>query len=300
MLTISATSSLSRFGHHSSRALLRPLASSLDPTVQLLRILCRHLLQCLTLRPRILLFTSLRLRAQQSLTMMMMMITLGFCLCLHLHTLMITRLGVPVVLPLLSLTLLLLRSSRPLHNSRLTWQWSSNRCPRECSQCFRLFRTDMILCSSNFSKTGLKTWLSCLMLQHTGVPIPPVQSASPPPLKAAIMPAIQEGPPLPTVGPSSSPLRLVTLVFFSPVISSVSTQPPVPPAPAITTAVVTVYVTSSTPAAAAAQPPSESVPAPTSATDLGSETDSDPQLAFALLPRPRPDAPPPPPSSSGV
>jgi hypothetical protein len=61
-----------------------------------------------------------------------------------------------------------------------------------------------------------------LMLQHTSVPIPPVQSASPPPLQAPIVLAIQLGPLLPTVGPSSSPLRAVTLVFTSPVIGSVS------------------------------------------------------------------------------
>jgi hypothetical protein len=88
-----------------------------------------------------------------------------------------------------------------------------------------------------------------LMLQHTGVPIPPVQSALPPPLQAAIVPTIQAGPPLPTVDPSSSPLRPVTLVFSSPVISSVSTQPPVPPSPVVTTAAVVVSVTSSAPAA---------------------------------------------------
>jgi hypothetical protein len=29
-----------------------------------------------------------------------------------------------------------------------------------------------------------------LMLHHTGVPIPPVQSAPPPPLQAAVVPAI--------------------------------------------------------------------------------------------------------------
>jgi hypothetical protein len=45
-----------------------------------------------------------------------------------------------------------------------------------------------------------------LMLQHTGVSIPPVQSAPPPPLQAAVVPALQAGPPLPTVGPSSSSL----------------------------------------------------------------------------------------------
>jgi hypothetical protein len=137
-----------------------------------------------------------------------------------------------------------------------------------------------------------------LMLQHTGVPIPPVQSAPPPPLQAPVVPAIQPGPPLLTLRPSSSPLRLVTLVFTSPVIGSVSSQPPVPPAYAITIAAVAMSVTSSTPAAPAAQLPSESVPAPSSTADPGFETDSDPQLAFALLPRP--DAPPPPPPSSDV
>jgi hypothetical protein len=139
-----------------------------------------------------------------------------------------------------------------------------------------------------------------LMLQHTGVPLHPVHSAPPPPLQAAVVPAIQARPSLPSIGPSTSPLRPVTLVFSSPVISSVSTQPPVPPAPAVTTAAVVVSVTSSTSAAPAAQPPSESVPAPASTADPGSETDSNPQLVFALLPRPRSDASPPPPSSSGM
>jgi hypothetical protein len=64
----------------------------------------------LTLRPRVLLFISLKLRTQQLMMMMMMMI-LGFLLrllCLHAH--MIMRLGVLVLplLPLLPLTLLLL------------------------------------------------------------------------------------------------------------------------------------------------------------------------------------------------
>jgi hypothetical protein len=90
-----------------------------------------------------------------------------------------------------------------------------------------------------------------LMLQHTGVLIPPVQSAPPPPLQAPVVPAIQPGPPLPTASPSSSPLWPVTLVFTSPVISFVSTQPPVPPAPAVTTAAVAVSVTSSALAAPA-------------------------------------------------
>jgi hypothetical protein len=136
------------------------------------------------------------------------------------------------------------------------------------------------------------------ILQHTGVQIPPVQSAPPPALQVAIVPAIQAGPPLPLVGPSTSLIRPVTLDFSSPVISFVSAQPPVPPALAVTTADVAVSVTSSALAAPAAQPQSESVPAPASKADPGSETDSDPQLAFALLPRLRPDAPPPPPSSS--
>jgi hypothetical protein len=114
------------------------------------------------------------------------------------------------------------------------------------------------------------------------------------------VPAIQPGPLLPSVGPSSSPLRPVTLVFTSSVISSVSPQPPVPLASAVTTAAVAVSVTSSALAAPAAQPPSESVPTLASTADPGFEIDSDPQLAFALLPRPRPDAPLPPPPSSDV
>jgi hypothetical protein len=139
-----------------------------------------------------------------------------------------------------------------------------------------------------------------LMLQHTSVSIPPVQSAPPPPLQALVVPAIQLGPPLPIVGPSSSPLRPVTLVSTSPVFSSVCPQPPVPPASAVTTIAVAVSVTTPDLAAPAAYPQSESVPAPASTADPGSETDSDPELAFALLPRPRPDAPPPPSPSSAV
>jgi hypothetical protein len=108
-----------------------------------------------------------------------------------------------------------------------------------------------------------------LMLQHSGVSIPPVQSA-PPPLQAPVVPAIQSGPPLPTVGPSSSPLRPVTLTFTSPVLSSVCPQPLVPPSSAVTTTVVAVSVTTSAPAASAAQPQSESVPAPASTADPGS------------------------------
>jgi hypothetical protein len=48
-----------------------------------------------------------------------------------------------------------------------------------------------------------------LMLQHSGVSVPPVQSAPPPPLQAPVVPAIQTGPPIPSVGPS--PLRPVPL-----------------------------------------------------------------------------------------
>jgi hypothetical protein len=139
-----------------------------------------------------------------------------------------------------------------------------------------------------------------LMLQHSGISIPPVQSVPPPPLQAPVVLAIQLGPPLPTVGPSSSPLRPVTLAFTSSVFSSICPQPSVPPASAVPTTVVAVSVTTSDLVAPAAQPQSESVPAPASTADPRSETDSDPQLAFALLPRPRPDAPPPPPPSSAV
>jgi hypothetical protein len=139
-----------------------------------------------------------------------------------------------------------------------------------------------------------------LMLQHSGVSVPPVQYAPPPPLQAPVVPAIQSGHPLPSVGPSSSSLRPVTLAFTSPVLSSICPQPPVPPASAVTTTVVAVSVTTSVPAASAARPLSESVPALASTADPGSETDSDPQSVFALLPRPRPDAPQPPPPASDV
>jgi hypothetical protein len=137
-----------------------------------------------------------------------------------------------------------------------------------------------------------------LMLQQSGVSVPPVQSAPPPLLHAPVVPSILSGPPVPSVGPSL--LRPVTLAFTSPVLSSVCPQPPVPPASAVTTTAVAVSVTTSVPAAPAARPQSESVPAPASTADPGSETDSDPPPAFALLPRPRPDAPPPPPPASDV
>jgi hypothetical protein len=134
-----------------------------------------------------------------------------------------------------------------------------------------------------------------LMLQQSGVSVPPVLSAPPPPLNAPVVPLILSGPPVGT-----SPLRPVTLAFTSPVLSSVCPQPPVPPASAVTTTTVAVSVTTSVPVAPVARPQSESVPAPASTADPGSETDSDPPPAFALLPRPRPDAPPPPPSALDV
>jgi hypothetical protein len=134
-----------------------------------------------------------------------------------------------------------------------------------------------------------------LMLQHSGISAPPVQSAPPSSLYAPVVPSILSAPPAVT-----SPLRPVTLAFTSPVLSSVCPQPLVPPASAVTTTAVAVSVTASVPVAPAALPASESVPAPASTADPGSETDSDPPSAFALLPRPRPDAPPPPPPASGV
>jgi hypothetical protein len=66
------------------------------------------------------------------------------------------------------------------------------------------------------------------------------------------VPAIQSGPPLPTVGPSSSPLRPVTLSFTSPVLSSVCPQPLVPPASDVPTTAVVVSVTTSDPTASTA------------------------------------------------
>jgi hypothetical protein len=114
------------------------------------------------------------------------------------------------------------------------------------------------------------------ILQHTGVQLPPVQSAPPPTLQAAIVPAIQAGPPLPSFGPSPSSLRPVTLDFSSPIIGSVSAQPPVPPVPVVTTAAVAVSVTTSSSVDPAAQPQSESVPTPASTVDPGFKTDSDP------------------------
>jgi hypothetical protein len=86
------------------------------------------------------------------------------------------------------------------------------------------------------------------ILQHIVVQLPPVQSASPPALQAAIVLALQAGPPLPSFGPSPSPLRPVTLDFSSPVVGTISAQPSVPPAPAVTTAIVAISVTAPAPA----------------------------------------------------
>jgi hypothetical protein len=90
------------------------------------------------------------------------------------------------------------------------------------------------------------------------------------------------------------------LDFSTPVVGPISAQLPVPPALVVTTTVVAVFMTALAPVDPAPQPTSESVLAPASTADPRSETDSDPQLAFALLPRPRPDAPLPPPSSFGL
>jgi hypothetical protein len=130
-------------------------------------------------------------------------------------------------------------------------------------------------------------------VSNAGPPL--VQSAPPPALQAAVVSAIQAGPPLPPFGPSL--LRPVTLDFSSPVVGTVSAQSPVPPVPVVTIAAVAVSMTASAPADPALQTLSESVPAPASTADPGSESDGDPQLAFTLLPGSRPNAPPPPPSS---
>jgi hypothetical protein len=63
-----------------------------------------------------------------------------------------------------------------------------------------------------------------LMLQHSGISAPPVQSAP-------VVPSILSGPPAGT-----SPLRPVTLAFTSPALSSICPQPPVPPASDVTRA----------------------------------------------------------------
>jgi hypothetical protein len=99
-------------------------------------------------------------------------------------------------------------------------------------------------------------------------------------------------------GHTISPLRPVTLDFSTLVVGPVIAQSLVPPVPAITTTVVAVSMNAPAPADPAPQPTSKSVPALASTADPRSETDSDPQLMFALLPRLRPDAPSPPPFAS--
>jgi hypothetical protein len=108
------------------------------------------------------------------------------------------------------------------------------------------------------------------ILQYTGVQLAPVQSAPPPALQAAVVPAIQAGPLLLTFGPFPSLLWSVTLDFLSPVVETVSAQPLVPPAPPVTTAAMTVSMTAQAPTDPTSQPLSESVPAPSSTADPGS------------------------------
>jgi hypothetical protein len=122
------------------------------------------------------------------------------------------------------------------------------------------------------------------ILQHFGVPIPPVQSAPPPALQATIVPSIQYGPQLHSFGPSIYPLRTVTMDFSTQVVEPVSAPPLVPPASDVTTAVVAIFMTSPALADPAPEPVSESAPAPASTAYTGSETDSDTLLVFALLP----------------
>jgi hypothetical protein len=136
----------------------------------------------LTLRPRMLLFISSKLRMQQ---LMMMMMILGFFLCLRLlclHAHMIMRLGALVLplLPLLLLTLHLLRFFRHSLSSRLTWQPSRparqqliSSYPRGCSRCFRLYRTCKIPFSSSSFRIGLRvghSWLLCCSIQVSQFP----------------------------------------------------------------------------------------------------------------------------------
>jgi hypothetical protein len=82
--------------------------------------------------------------------------------------------------------------------------------------------------------------------------------------------------PLPPFGPSPSLLRSVTLDFSSLVVGIVSAQPPVPPAPAVTTVVVAVSVTASALVDPASEPLPESIPA------LASTADLDPRLTTTL------------------
>jgi hypothetical protein len=122
---------------------------------------------------------------------------LGFHLRLRLlclHALMIMRLGVPVVLPLLPLTLLLRRFSRLSLSSRLTWQQSAVDVRENALDVQTIQDRQDSLQQQLLQDRAENRAFMTLMLQHTGVSIPPVQSAPPPPLQAHVVSAIQEGP----------------------------------------------------------------------------------------------------------
>jgi hypothetical protein len=114
------------------------------------------------------------------------------------------------------------------------------------------------------------------ILQHTGVQLPPLLFAPPLALQAVVVPALQSGPSLHSFGPSISLLRLVTLDFSTQVVGPVSSQPLVPSASGVTTAVVAMFVTAPALVDPAPQPAPELVPALASTADPGSETDFDP------------------------
>jgi hypothetical protein len=107
------------------------------------------------------------------------------------------------------------------------------------------------------------------ILQHTGVQLPPIQSAPPPALQEAVVPTIQAGPLLAPIGPSPTPLRAVTLDFSSPVVGTISAHPPVPPAPAVTTTAAVVSVTAPALVDPTSQPLLESVSTLASIVDPG-------------------------------
>jgi hypothetical protein len=109
------------------------------------------------------------------------------------------------------------------------------------------------------------------------------------------VPAIQSGPQLHSFGRTISPLRPVTLDFSTQIVGAINAQPLVPLVSAVATPVVVVTVPAPMSVAQAPQPVSESAPSLGSTADPGSKTDSDLLPAFALAPRPQPDAPAPPP-----
>jgi hypothetical protein len=125
-----------------------------------------------------------------------------------------------------------------------------------------------------------------LMLQHTGVSIPPFQSALPPTSSGSCCASYSARTPS-----SYSWSFFLSALASHPGFHVTGHQLRQHSAASATSfccyiVVVAVSVTSLAPATPTAQPPSESVPAPASTTDPRSKTDSDPQLAFALLPRP--------------